>query len=127
MINTFSLNKKIRIKCCNKIMFFNPDDIIYITKDGRYSIIKTKKKDYLCSKPLKYFESEFEKYKIIRVHKSYLINFNYVDYIKKENYRNIKLYIKKYDLQIKVGGKYLDKIKNSRIYNLNSHIHNIKS
>jgi len=113
IINTFSFNKKIRIKCCNKIMFFNPDDIIYITKDGRYSIIKTKEKDYLCSKPLKYFDKELEKYSIIRVRRNYLVNMKFVKEIQKKDSRKYIIILKKRKQEIKVGIRYINEIVNS--------------
>ena len=119
IINTFSFNKKIRIKCCNKIMFFHPNDIIYITKDGRYSIIKTKEKDYLCSKPLKYLEKKLEKHSRIRVRRNYLVNMKFVKKIQKKDSRKyiIELSIKK--KKIKVGIRYIDEIVNSQHYIVN--------
>ncbi|TYB30286.1 MAG: LytTR family transcriptional regulator, partial [Candidatus Mcinerneyibacterium aminivorans] len=96
-----------------KIMFFNPDDIIYITKDGRYSIIKTKEKDYLCSKPLKYFDKKLEKYSIIRVRRNYLVNMKFVKEIQKKDSRKYIIILNDRKQEIKVGIRYINEIVNS--------------
>ena len=53
----------------------NLEDLIAIEAQESYSYIYTKKKKYTASKNLKHFERLFEEnHKLIRVHKSWIIN-----------------------------------------------------
>ncbi|MCX6232983.1 MAG: LytTR family DNA-binding domain-containing protein [Bacteroidetes bacterium] len=70
---------KIILPTKNGIIFEVIENILYFQSNGNYSIIKTidgKKID--STKSLKLFEENFGNKCFIRVHKSYLINFNHV-------------------------------------------------
>lgn len=82
-----SSNKKIGIPLNNGIELIEPENIIYIKAEGAYSEIHlTEGKKILASKNLKMFEDNLKDYEfLIRVHKSYLVNFKYVVSINKSN------------------------------------------
>ena len=56
------------------------EEIVSIeSKPGNYALFYTKEnKEYLCTKPLKYFENLFPTHLFNRIHKSYIINLQYV-------------------------------------------------
>ena len=91
--NTISCDKKIGIPMNNGIELINPENIIYIKAEGAYSEIHlTEGKKILASKNLKMFEESLTDYEsLIRVHKSYLVNFKHVISITKSNGGNITL------------------------------------
>ena len=83
----FSETKKIGISHSNGIELILPDEIIYIKGEGAYSEIHlTDGKKILASKNLKMFEENLaENPQFIRVHKSYIVNFNHLISINKSN------------------------------------------
>lgn len=80
-------NKRISVAVGQSLKFIDIDQIVYIKADGAYSeIVLSDDEKLLVSKNLKHFEDalSISKY-FIRVHKSYLININYVsEYVKSE-------------------------------------------
>lgn len=83
----FSETKKIGISHSNGIELILPDEIVYIKGEGAYSEIHlTDGKKILASKNLKMFEENLaENPQFIRVHKSYIVNFNHLISINKSN------------------------------------------
>ncbi|SDY81055.1 LytR/AlgR family response regulator transcription factor [Lachnobacterium bovis] len=74
------------------------NDIIYIEAQGSYSIIVlSSKKEILISKNLKKIETELNFLFLIRIHKSFIVNINYID---KWYYKYIVL---KNNIKIPVG------------------------
>lgn len=67
------------------VVFLKPDEVIRIEGEGNYAtIVLTDNRQYLCAKTLKYFEELLPPGLFIRIHKSYIINKNFiVNYLKK--------------------------------------------
>ncbi len=59
-------------------VFIKQDQIKYIHADGRYSEVVSTDKKFLITKNLGEFEEELDKKVFFRVHRSYLINRNFV-------------------------------------------------
>ncbi|MBQ9700515.1 MAG: response regulator transcription factor [Lachnospiraceae bacterium] len=74
--------KSIEIYPENRSVIINVEDIIYVKGEGRYVKIVTADKEYTETKNLKYWEDRLKDNYIRRVHKSYLINYKYVEEIK---------------------------------------------
>lgn len=55
------------------------DDIIYIRREGRISVIKTKTEKYSSKKELNEWEREMPNTFFYRIHNSFLINMHYID------------------------------------------------
>lgn len=91
--NTVYLEKKIGIPMNNGIELINPENMIYIKAEGAYSEIHlTDGKKILASKNLKMFEESLAEYSnLIRVHKSYIVNFASVVSVSKSNGGSIVL------------------------------------
>ncbi len=71
--------KKISVSCDGKIIFLNPDDIMYCESDGNYCTIflENKEKIFITQK-LKFMEEKLQDLYFFRIHNSYLINLNKV-------------------------------------------------
>ena len=62
----------------HKILISNPDLIVYCKADGNYTQIHLSKRRFIVSKTLKKIQSLLPKGKFIRVHRSYLVNIDYI-------------------------------------------------
>ena len=81
-----SISNKISLLLSGKTLFVKSDDILYCKADGNYSEIffKENKKE-LLSKKLKDVEELIDDDVFFRVHKSYLVNINYIkEFINKD-------------------------------------------
>lgn len=76
------LNDRIFLKdnknCFNKVSI---DDIFWIRADGSYSLIETKHGKYLTSNTIKTIEKKICNPQFVRIHRSYLVNINWVKQI----------------------------------------------
>lgn len=63
------------------------NSIVYCKSDGAYSSVYTIEKEYFTSKPFKEIEEILEGNNFIRVHRSYLINKNFIKSFKSEDYK----------------------------------------
>jgi two-component system LytT family response regulator len=71
--------KKISINNDGKIIFLQPDDIIYCESDGNYCTIYLESKEKIVlSQKLKFMEEKLSHLQFFRIHNSYLINLNKV-------------------------------------------------
>ncbi len=86
----FLKSTKIGIHDLGKITVINIDKIVYCEADSNYTRIHLYSSILLVTKSLKHIESQLPKSCFIRIHKSYLINKDYIKII----YRRInKLFI----------------------------------
>jgi two-component system LytT family response regulator len=71
--------KKISINNDGKMIFLNPDDIIYCESDGNYcTIFLENKEKIVLSQKLKFMEEKLAQLQFFRIHNSFLINLNKV-------------------------------------------------
>ncbi len=77
---------KIALPMANEIQFVDINQIIYCKGEDNYTyFFLTNNKNLLVSKTLKEYEELLSEYKFLRVHRSYLINLNFVkSFVKKE-------------------------------------------
>lgn len=74
-----SLKNKIAVPVTDGYEFIEIDDILYCQSQNNYTYLFLKEnKRVILSKTLKEFENLLEKYFFLRIHKSYLINPNYI-------------------------------------------------
>lgn len=79
------LKNKIAVPVMDGYEFIETNDILYCQSQNNYTFLfLANKRKLVLSKTLKEFEKLLEKYFFIRIHKSYLINPNYI----KKYYRN---------------------------------------
>jgi len=81
---------KIQLSVSGKLIFVNPEDIMYCKAEGNYTTVYLKDyKKYLLSKKIKDVIASFPEENFFRVHKSYHVNLNAI----KEIVKNEGLYI----------------------------------
>lgn len=86
MLNKISSNEQYLIIDSNKAKLrLKYSDIIYIESKNHWVFIHMKENVYKIRNTLSQFIGEIKSYDFIRTHKSYLINFNYVNKINKDN------------------------------------------
>lgn len=76
----FSSNK-LFVKNNQDLIAINPEEIIYVEADDNYSKVHTEKGYHVISHTLKKVEEKLTSRGFIRIHKSYLINFEKIDTI----------------------------------------------
>ena len=69
---------KIPLYIDKKFIMVNIEDIIYIESENRECVIHTKNEVYKDSNTLNYFEERLSNKGFFRIHKSFLINLNYI-------------------------------------------------
>lgn len=80
---------RIAIKKLQQIYVIPVSKILYIEADGDYTKIHTPEESFLKERTMKYFEQNLPDKQFIRIHRSYIVNVDYVTKIelyKKENY-----------------------------------------
>ncbi len=91
-INKNNAQRKITVSTKEEVFYILPDDIIYVRAEGSYAkIVLNENKPILVSKTLKDIEKLLILNNFFRVHKSYLINLNYVKKILKNGGGNIQM------------------------------------
>ena len=71
--------KRIALPTMEGLQFIYLNDILYCESDGAYSLLHfTQEKKLLISKSLRYLEEILCEYHFFRVHKSFIVNLNYV-------------------------------------------------
>ncbi|NUY80371.1 response regulator transcription factor [Flavobacterium sp. MAH-1] len=80
--------KKISVPCDGKIIFLEPDSILYCESDGNYcTIFLENKEKILITQKLKFMEEKLSDSHFFRVHNSYLVNLNKIrEYHKSDEY-----------------------------------------
>lgn len=77
-IISYSLPNKIEITGANGKTYINPSDIVFVKSDGVYIEIQTHEKSIIQRKLLKDIIDELPN-NFVRVHRSYLVNTNYIE------------------------------------------------
>ena len=76
----FTYNKRINIKTGNKIIFLNTNSIKYISASGYYvEVFTIENKKYLLRESLSSIINRLNSSDFIRIHRSTIINSNYID------------------------------------------------
>lgn len=69
---------RLAVELENEIHYIDPHAILYISRDERVSRIFTKDQPFESKMALKDLEERLKSYPFFRIHKSYLVNLNYV-------------------------------------------------
>jgi two-component system, LytTR family, response regulator len=87
---------RIAVKTGSKIKVIALDDVFYIESQDDYVMIYTQDGKYLKQQTMKYFEEHLDKEKFVRIHRSNLVNIEYV--------RQLELYEKNSYLAVLSNG-----------------------
>jgi len=74
---------KIVVKDHSHIHVIALEDIVYIASEDDYVMIHTKDRKYLKNKTMKFYETHLDKTNFARIHRSYIVNLNYINKIEK--------------------------------------------
>jgi two-component system, LytTR family, response regulator LytT len=69
---------KLAVEGDGEIFYLDPKDILYISREEKYSKVVTTAREYETKIPLKDLETRLTAYSFFRIHKSYMVNLNYV-------------------------------------------------
>jgi two-component system, LytTR family, response regulator LytT len=69
---------KLAIESNGEFVYIEPKEILYLYRDEKLTILKTKNQDYETKTPLKELEMKLLNYGFYRIHKSFLVNLEYV-------------------------------------------------
>lgn len=69
---------KLALPTSTGYIFVEPNDIMYCQGDEEYTRITTGSGTYLISKHLKYFEARLSSTRFFRIHKSYILNLEFI-------------------------------------------------
>lgn len=70
---------KLAVETEKDIVYLSPQQIIYISREDRYTNIVTREQVYRSNLPLKDLEHRLKGYSFCRIHKSYLVNLSFVN------------------------------------------------
>ena len=76
-ISGHSINK-IMVNAGTSFQVINVSDIVYIETEKRSCKIHTSKRDYIQNESLNYYETRLREHRFFRIHKSFLVNLDYV-------------------------------------------------
>jgi len=88
LINNSTI-QKLPVKLGNKVLFINIDFIKYIEASGYYAEIHTDKKEYLLRESLSNLIIKLSNTEFIRIHRSTIINLEYMQELVHSNYNEI--------------------------------------
>ncbi len=69
---------KLAVEAEGEIFYLEPNDILYICREDKSTIIVTKSREFDTKTSLKELESRLSTFSFFRIHKSYLVNLEYV-------------------------------------------------
>ncbi|RSD26623.1 LytR/AlgR family response regulator transcription factor [Mesobacillus subterraneus] len=69
---------KLAVEGDGEIFYLDPKDILYVSKEEKFSKVVTRTKEYETKTPLKDLEIRLAPYSFFRIHKSYLVNLDHV-------------------------------------------------
>lgn len=108
----FSINDIIFLSEVNKASFVKIKEICCVEAEGCYSkIFLNDRKEKTITKTLKKWEDILPGNEFIRVHRSYLLNINYIDEIKKRSNGTLIVGLKNIDKQIDISRRYASELR----------------
>lgn len=112
-INHMNPFKKITIASLDEMHFIHIHEIIRLQSDDNYTIFYTKNGNkIIASKTIKSYENMFIPFNFFRVHRSHIINLNYIQkFIKGDNAHLIMMNGTKVDVSRRRKGPFSEKLK----------------
>lgn len=108
----FKYDDRLMVIYRDYIHFIKISAIVLITAAQDYTLIKaTDGKEYLLSKSMNEWESRLPEKKFCRIHRSSIINFEFIEKITKYSSNSANIYLKDFDEPFKVSRSYYKKLK----------------
>ncbi|MBO0958485.1 response regulator transcription factor [Neobacillus sp. MM2021_6] len=70
---------KLAVEAAGEILYLDPIEILYIVRDDKWTRLITKHNEYDTKMPLKDLENRLQSFGFFRIHKSFLVNLEYVN------------------------------------------------
>jgi two-component system LytT family response regulator len=70
--------QRIAVKSKHNVHVIPVSDILYIEAEGDYVMIHLAENRYLKEKTMKYFETHMDPAQFVRIHRSFIVNVNYI-------------------------------------------------
>jgi hypothetical protein len=86
--------ERIMVKTKQTIKIIPVNDIVYLRSEGDYVMIISNEGKYLKEQTMKYFESHLSKSLFVRVHRSYIVNIEYISAIESYGKQNQQVLLK---------------------------------
>lgn len=102
--------ERIVVKTRKKIKVIPVEDIMYFEAQDDYVMIYTQEGKYLKQRTMKFFEENLESQKFIRIHRSYIVNIDYINQLEKYE-KDSYLLILKGDEKLKISKSGLQNLK----------------
>ncbi len=100
---------KIFLESGNKMICIATDDILYMEAEKDYTRVHTPQKNYLSNFGIGVLEQRLDPSVFIRIHRSYIVNLNYIQEVHKEN--SDTYLVLRNDLSLKVSKGYAENIR----------------
>lgn len=109
---TFKTDDRLMVSHKSYIHFIRISDIVLISAAQDYSSVRTNEsKDYLVAKTMNEWEQRLPTEFFCRIHRSYIINFEYVDKTRKLSPNAAEIYLEGFDEPFRVSRSYYHKLK----------------
>ncbi|MDI6808044.1 MAG: LytTR family DNA-binding domain-containing protein [Candidatus Eisenbacteria bacterium] len=89
--------RRFSVTAGNKIVLIPEDEIYFFNAEDKYTFLNTRDHDFIVSFPIKDLENRLDPAKFVRVHRSYVVNLNFIESVNRW-----------------FGGKLLVKMKNGK-------------
>ncbi|MCS7052620.1 MAG: LytTR family transcriptional regulator DNA-binding domain-containing protein [Ignavibacterium sp.] len=103
--------ERVIIKDGSKINVIPVDEILYIEAQDDYVLINSEKGKFLKQKTMKYFENHLNENQFVRVHRSFIVNLNFIEHLFQTETESHRLVLKN-GKEIPVSKNGLQKLKN---------------
>ena len=110
-LKRFDLYDRIMIQLRNEIYFLKINRIVLIIASRDYTEIYTSNKKYIINKCMEEWESRLPNHDFCRVHRSYIVNLNYIRKCTKCSPNKAIITLKEIPIDVKVSRYYYKRIK----------------
>ena len=108
----FNNDDRIMVSHKNYINFIRISDILLISSAQDYSsVCTTQMKEYLVLRTMNEWEERLPENIFCRIHRSYIINFNFIEKTKKLSSNSANIYLKGFEQPLKVSRNYYRRMK----------------
>lgn len=111
MVEKSSVPSKLAVEEEEEITYLNPADIMYVFRDGRVTKIVDQMRTYDTKWSLKEVEKRLEPFSFFRIHKSYLVNLQYVERLVPWFNGAFQLELKGREEQLSVSRNYVKELR----------------
>ncbi|MCC8146010.1 MAG: LytTR family transcriptional regulator [Bacteroidales bacterium] len=94
---------RISVKKSGAIHFIPVNQVLYIEANGDYVLIYTKETKFLKDRTMKYWENHLPAECFVRIHRSFIVNLEYIDKIELYEKDSYRVQLKGYERSLKVS------------------------